>query len=108
MAMANNADEFNTLYAEKCEDFQDRSEWVKLPCRVGDTLYEPMDRGDISEYRVIAIRVGLSSMFVEWDITKGFVFRFIDGIGANEIGKTVFLAREDAERALKERESNER
>ena len=82
--------------------------WVKLPCKVGDTLYEPTDRGTISEYRVTAIRVGLLFTFVEWDITNGFAWRLIDGICANEIGKTVFLSREEAERALKERESNEK
>ena len=31
MARANGVDEFNTMYAEKCEDFSDRSLWVKLP-----------------------------------------------------------------------------
>lgn len=31
MATANNADEFNTMFAEKCEDFTNRSEWVHLP-----------------------------------------------------------------------------
>ena len=75
-----------------------------LPCKVGDMLYEPTDRGTISEYKVKAIRMELFSMFVEWDITKGFVWRFIDGICAEEIGKTVFLTREAAERALKENE----
>lgn len=32
MATANGAEEFNTLFANKCEDFADRSEWVHLPC----------------------------------------------------------------------------
>lgn len=31
MAAANNADEFNTMFAEKCEDFTNSSEWVHLP-----------------------------------------------------------------------------
>lgn len=33
MATANGAEEFNTLFAKKCEDFADRSEWVHLPCK---------------------------------------------------------------------------
>ena len=86
-----------------CEDFSDRSAWVKLPCKVGYILYEPTDRGTISEYRVTAIRVGCYSLFVEWNITNGFAWRLIDGICANEIGKTVFLSREEAERVLKDR-----
>lgn len=108
MARANNADEFNTMYAEKCEDFSDRSLWLKLPCKVGDTLYEPTDRGTISEYRVTAIRVELFSTFVEWKIKEGIVWRYVHEINSNEIGKTVFLAREEAEQTLKERESNEK
>lgn len=32
MATANGAEEFNTLFANKCKDFTDRSEWVHLPC----------------------------------------------------------------------------
>lgn len=88
--------------SEKCECFKDKSRLVLLPCKVGDMLYEPTDRGTISEYEVKAIRLELFSMFVEWDITKGFVWRFIDGICAEEIGKTVFLTRKSAERALKE------
>lgn len=96
------------LEKEPCADFMEIDKWVKLPCKVGDTLYEPTDRGTISEYRVTAIRVGLLFTFVEWDITNGFAWRLIDGICANEIGKTVFLSREEAERALKERESNEK
>lgn len=103
MAMANNAAEFNTLYAEKCEDFQDRSAWVKLPCKVGDILYEPADRDTISEYEVTAVRVELFSIFVEWKNTVGFVWRYVHEINSNEIGKTVFLIREDAERALQDR-----
>lgn len=32
MAAANGVEEFNTLFANKCEDFTARSEWVHLPC----------------------------------------------------------------------------
>ena len=87
-----------------CKDFQDRSEWVKLPCKVGDTLYEPTDRGTISEYEVTAVYVELFSIFVEWRISEDIVH----GINSNEIGKTVFLTREEAEQALKEDEKNDR
>ena len=91
-----------------CEDFEDRSAWVKLPCKVGDILYEPTDRDTISEYEVTAVRVELFSTFVEWRISEGIVWRYVHGINSNEIGKTVFLTREEAERALKERKSNEK
>lgn len=85
---------------EDCEDFEDRSLWIKLPCKVGDTLYEPTDRGTISEYEVLAVRVELFSTFVEWKIKEGIVWRYVHEINSNEIGRTVFLTREEAERAL--------
>lgn len=75
---------------------------VVLPCKVGDTVYEATSRKTISEYRVKAIRVELFCTFIEWDITAGFVDKSIFGVPADEIGKTVFLTREEAEAALKE------
>lgn len=75
---------------------------VVLPCKVGDRLYEVTGRKTISVYRVKAIRVELFGLFIEWDIVEGFVWQSLSGINAGEIGKTVFLTREEAEKALKE------
>ena len=71
-----------------------------LPCKVGETLYEVTGRNTISEYRVKAIRVELFCVFIEWEIEKGFVWQSLAGITPNEIGKTVFLTRDEAEKAL--------
>lgn len=71
-----------------------------LPCKVGDRLYEVTGRKTISVYKVRAIRVELFSLFIEWDIVEGFVWQSLAGINAGEIGKTVFLTREEAEKAL--------
>ena len=76
------------------------------PCKVGDRLYEVTGRKTVSVYKVKAIRVELFSLFIEWDIVEGFVWQSLSGINADEIGKTVFLTREEAERALKECEDN--
>ena len=73
---------------------------VVLPCKVGDTVYEVTSRKTISEYRVKAIRVELFCTFIEWDIVAGFVDKSIFGVPVDEIGKTVFLAHEEAEKAL--------
>lgn len=73
---------------------------VVLPCKAGDTVYEVTSRKTISEYCVKAIRVELFAIFIEWRIEKGFVDKSIFGVVANEIGKTVFLTREEAEKAL--------
>ena len=50
MAAANNADEFNTMFAEKCEDFTNRSEWVHLP----SDEYTFTVRGDIAKELIIS------------------------------------------------------
>ena len=76
------------------------------PCKVGDRLYEVTGRKTVSVYKVKAIRVELFSLFIEWDIVEGFVWQSLSGINAGEIGKTVFLTREEAERALKECKDN--
>ena len=73
---------------------------VVLPCKVGDTVYEVTSRKTISEYRVKAIRVELFCTFIEWDIVAGFVDKSIFGVPVNELGKTVFLTRDEAEKAL--------
>lgn len=73
---------------------------VVLPCKVGDRLYEVTGRKTISVYKVKAIRVELFSLFIEWDIVEGFVWQSLSGINAGEIGKTVFLTHEEAEKAL--------
>lgn len=73
---------------------------VVLPCKAGDTVYEVTSRKTISEYRVKAIRVELFCTFIEWDIVAGFVDKSIFGVPVDEIGKTVFLTREEAEAAL--------
>ena len=73
---------------------------VVPPCKVGDRLYEVTGRKTISVYKVRAIRVELFGLFIEWDIVEGFVWQSLAGINAGEIGKTVFLTREEAEKAL--------
>ena len=73
---------------------------VVLPCKAGDRLYEVTGRKTISVYKVRAIRVELFGLFIEWDIVEGFVWQSLSGINAGEIGKTVFLTREEAEKEL--------
>ena len=84
-------------------------EWIKadddgylkvLPCKVGDRLYEVTGRKTISVYKVRAIRVELFGLFIEWDIVEGFVWQSLSGINAGEIGKSVFLTREEAKEVL--------
>ena len=77
---------------------------VVKPCKVGDKLYAVTGRKTISVYRVKAIRVELFGLFIEWDLEEGFAWQSLAGVSAGEIGKTVFLSREEAEKALQEME----
>lgn len=81
---------------------------VVLPCKVGDTVYEVTNRKTISEYRVKKICVELFCTFIEWDIVTGFVDKSIFGVSVDEIGKTVFLTREEAEKALEARKDGDK
>lgn len=85
------------------EDAEEQGRLVILPCKVGDTLYAPT-RNLVSEFRVSQFDFGgyeKPYLWVEWHLTKGITGNFrIDGIGASEIGKTVFLTREEAEAVL--------
>ena len=93
-------------YEERTADLLLEHGVVLMPCKVGDRLYEVTGRKTVSVYKVKAIRVELFSLFIEWDIVEGIVWQSLSGINADEIGKTVFLTREEAERALKECKDN--
>lgn len=93
-------------YEERTADLLLEHGVIVLPCKVGDRLYEVTGRKTVSVYKVRTIRVELFSLFIEWDIVEGFAWQSLSDINAGEIGKTVFLTREEAERALKEREDN--
>ena len=83
------------------EDAEEQGLLLKLPCSIGDKLYtvkEWLDTGELSvlEYTFNGVeRGGYRLMYAdnEEDIT---VFGF------GEIGKTVFLSKEEAEQALKQ------
>ena len=95
----------DSTLAARCDEFSDRSEWAHLPCKVGDTLYEITSRNTISEYEVTAIRIELFNIFVDWKLIQGFVDRHISDMPVGELGKTVFLTREAAEKALEEKKN---
>lgn len=104
MAMANNADEFNTMYAEKCEDFSDRSLWAQLPCRVGDTVYVIYD-GYVTCAYVLAFYIDKDGgMFDLLITTKAeYAAGFKKVIDKSYTFSDIFLTYEKAERALKDR-----
>lgn len=85
------------------EDEEEQGRLVRLPCKVGETVYAPT-RNFVSEFRVSRFDYDGHEQFlwVEWYLVKGISGDFrLDGIYASEIGKTVFLSHAEAEAALK-------
>ena len=82
--------------AEGCTAFEDKSEWVHLPCKVGDIVYcfEPCFGTDHHPKLKV----------VEKEIIESKTIATVFGLNfdINSIGKTVFLTREEAEKALKD------
>lgn len=72
---------------------------------LGNTVYEPNKRGVISTYKVISVHFSGCSILVGWDLLDG-IYSNLNGFEISALGKTVFLTREAAEAALKEREEN--
>lgn len=97
-----------------CEHFKDRTRFMELPCKVGDVVYSYCEE----LYRILPYFIEQIIISYDSDSLNNEYVTFI-GISSNasellaeidftvdEIGKTVFLTREEAERALKERENN--
>lgn len=105
--------EIDRLYAEKCKelanitaeleklqeyrDLDNQGKLLKLPCAVGDTIYtiySDEDSSFVEEPKVVEVsthRVWIDSAYFDYD----------------DFGKTVFLEKEAAEKALKEMEDKQ-
>lgn len=96
---------------KRCGDFQDRSRFVELPCRVGDKVY--FNNVHLRYARVIAIYIDASGGMFDLDITTniatatGYEHFINKDYTFEDIGRRLFLTSEEAEQVLKERESNE-
>ena len=77
---------------------------LKLPCKVGDKVYS-VTRNFISKYTIFSIEKYKEGFFFNWICEEG-IYTNIRGFTEFEIGKTVFLTKEEAEQKLKEMESD--
>ena len=84
------------------EDLEEQGRLLRLPCKVGDTVYK-ITRNFISEYKIISETIYPYSIQFNWKCTKGIYVNLV-GFADHEIGKTVFLTREEAEAKLEEME----
>ena len=84
--------------AEKeCDYFKDRSQFVELPCKLGDTVYYFNSAGKIFSQKVSSFIVNFVGILVDSDVM----------FDSHLMGDRFFSTREEAEQALKEREKNE-
>ena len=84
----------------KYEDLEEQGRLIKLPCKVGDTVYVPT-RDFISELRIVHISISKNNTFFHWMLNAG-IYPNLDGFSVDKIGKTVFLTKSEAEAKLKE------
>lgn len=94
-----------------CPQFTNRSEWVHLPCHIGDTVYEVFQNcyGETTIYAAEVYAIELREPQYESFIKTHYKN---NGKNANfqfsELGDTIFLTREEAEKELeKMKENNE-
>lgn len=83
------------------EDLEEQGKLLKPKCLLGDYVWEiNRERNIISEYEVTSIRYGINKTFhYMWALRDG-IYGNLDGFGDNDIGKTVFLTKSEAETAL--------
>ncbi len=97
---------------ENCQYFKDRSRLVELPCKVGDTVY--FNNVHLRYAKVIAIYIDASGGMFDLDISTnietvaGYEHFINKDYTFEDIGKRLFLTKEAAEQALKERGENEK
>ena len=87
------------------EDKIEQGTLIELPCKVGDTVYYVCDYGSVVG-ECVSLEIGKVSAFA---IQRNHIWievNYEDGLRmhhrADEIGKTVFLTCEEAEKRLKE------
>lgn len=98
----------NKWITKKCDEYaraEEQGRLIKLPCKVGDTVYVPT-RDFISELRIAHISVSENNTFFHWMLNAG-IYPNLDGFSVDKIGKTVFITKSEAEQKLKEMESEQ-
>lgn len=88
------------------ETLEEQGLLVRLPCKVGDTVYVPT-RNFVSELRIIMVSVDMHGTYFRWMLNSG-IYPNLDGFPVSKLGKTIFLTREEAEKKLEEMNRNER
>lgn len=95
------------------KDLEKQGLLVRLLCKVGDTVWDN-DFGYPELYEIKAFSYGYCDSYVEPDIEDQIIVYYENHIGSitgafpmSEIGKTIFLTREEAVNKLEEMKAND-
>ena len=84
------------------EDLEEQGLLLRLPCKVGDTVYSIANDGKIYSVKATReVRIVDGVLHIICEICK-----YSDLVSYDDIGKTVFLTKSEAEQKLKEMESD--
>ena len=90
------------------EDAEEHGSIVRLPCKVGDTVWDN-DFGYPESYEIKAFSYGYCDRYDEPDIEDQIIYYYENYSGSltgadpmSELGKTVFLTPEEAEKKLEQ------
>ena len=93
---------FNIETLSVCEDFTARSEWVHLPCKLGNHVFiiptKENSLEEITEMKVLGFSIGEPCNNANCFRIRGTSALFQPSF--DDFGKTVFLTHEEAEKAL--------
>lgn len=95
------------------EDLEEQRRLLKLPCKVGDTVYEVIENGDIVKYKITGISINDTNMcfiYGEGRYKEGEGEKYYGKFLPSEFGKTIFTTLSEdttkAEAKLKELRGN--
>ena len=89
----------------KYEDLDEQGLLLRLPCKIGSILYQPIDN-QINEYYIIGLRFDITRNKFMYEVTYHVGLEWYNTTcDFDYINDVVFLTREEAEQKLKEMES---
>lgn len=89
-----------------CRCFKDKSRYIGLPCAVGDTVY-CLYKECQKETKIIELEIDFFEIHKDYVIINGYKGEYCYRYFTREIGKTVFLTKEEAEQILQAHTSRE-
>ena len=91
---------------EEYEDLEEQGRLIKLPCKVGDTVYAiGFNNNKPIIYESVVLRILITEKEIVFNV-KVDEFEINSQLKQSMFGKTVFLTQAEAEQKLKEMESD--